>query len=321
MSPSMRFRRVLVINLGKGEKANIKLLFANVGRQLPMQLIVKLGEGSSLNLVEWHATGTDSNLFSGIVRELSLGDGASCNIEVLHNENDKTDVIENTKAYAQQNGVLKINYIYNGGKITRAYNKIYAEGGLSRIKANEIIFRSQRQKFDLNTEVINSGNDTLAELSSSAVAMQDSVCYLKGFARINNGAMRARSFVQEKGLLIGKGAKINSIPSMAIEENSVKATHSSTTGPIDKETVFYLMTKGISEANAKQLLASAFFSESIDDIENDVMKMVASSIISERIRGVLPFGTVPKMNISDIIWGGGPHHDGLEEHYKYRKEV
>lgn len=312
-------KQALVIDVKDGMTADLKILFAVVGGPLPVQVFINLGKGARLNLFEWHASNCARPCFSGTIREVRLGDGATCEISVLHNENSNTAVLEHTRGTTGEGASSTINFVYTGGSAVRARNSLEASGRGSRVRVGELAVSSKKQKFDLNTYVVNAAGGSEARLSSAAVAMQESTCYLKGFARIINGARDARSFVEEKGLLVDGTAKINSIPSMAIGENAVKATHSSAMGPIDQDSMFYLTSRGVSPEAAKRLMVLGFFSGPISGIRSGLVKEVVSSVISGKIRSGGEFGELPALNAENVIWEGG-QGAGIEQHYKYRAE-
>ena len=97
--------------------------------------------------------------------------------------------------------------------------------------------------------------------------MDKSFCIMKGFAKIEKGATKAKSYVHERGILLDRGARVNGLPDMSVDENDVKATHSSATAPVDPESVFYLMSKGIDEIGVRKLLVTGFFANSISKMQ------------------------------------------------------
>ena len=113
--------------------------------------------------------------------------------------------------------------------------------------------------------------------------MDTSFCQLKGYARVLKGASGARSFVHERGILLDKGARVDGLPDMSVDESDVKATHSSATAPVDEETVFYLMSKGIPEVGVKKLIVSGFLSESISKMHNGGARNLAIELINHKL--------------------------------------
>lgn len=317
-------RGILKVDVPSESDVSLKLLFVNVGASLPERLAIDVRKGSRLRLFEWHASIAPNACFSGILRDVNVHNGAECGIDILHNENMNTSIIEGTIADAMADSRLSVNYVYVGGSATRAKNTLKASGHASRISATEMAIASKRQRMDLNTSVVNTASASEVRLASRAVAMHESLCYLKGFAGISEGARDTRSFVEEHGMLMGGSAKISAIPSMAISENLVRATHASTVGPIDPEVVFYLTSKGISEPAARHLLVTGFFSAPISSIEEPVARETASSVMIGKIRREGEHEDAPNISPSDTVWGertGAPPSNSLERHYKYRSEV
>ncbi len=312
-------RQALKIDVKDSTAAELKVLFACSDDPLPVQIHISVGDGSKLTLFEWHASQGHKDTFSGMLRDIRLGKNASCEINVLHNEGQNTTVLEHTKSRGDDRSSVKVNYVYAGSGTARARNLFEASGYESKVKVEEIIVGSKKQKFDLNTYVVNAAENSEASLGSAALAMQECACYLKGFAKITNGARGARSFVGEKGLLVDNTARINSIPSMSIGENAVKATHSSATGPIDHDSMFYLTSRGINAETAKQLMIFGFFSEPISSIKSGLAKEVASSIITAKIKAGGELIGIPELKAENTIWESATE-PGIAHHYKYREE-
>lgn len=293
-------KHALFINIEEHKKSDIKLLFANIKEPLNLQIFVDIGGNSKLCLFEWHSSNASINSMAGVVREIKARPGSESEITIIHNEDENTTVLNNTKADVSDMASLKMNDIYIGGKSSRVKNKLNASGRKSTIKSNEIVFGSGKQIFDINSEIQNSGNESNAFLSSRVAMAQSSLCYLKGFAKVQNGAVESNSFVEENSMIIDKTARIDSLPSMSIDENSIKAGHSSAIGPINDESMFYLMSRAIDFQKARELLISSFFSPSIKNLESGIAKAAVSSLISEKIKDRK--GVFTKIGSSDIIW-------------------
>lgn len=311
-------KNLISIDVPDKQETTLQVLFLNKNEPLMTQVITKVGNEAKLSLFEWHASESTKQSFSSVIHEVDAGKYSHTEINILHNEDHNTTVIGNTKARVGESGKLRMNYVYTGGSLVRVKNYVDAIGFGGEVDVSEMIFGSKEQKFDINTYVINSTKSTIARLDSRAALMNNSICYLKGFAKIVNGAKESRSYVQEHGMLIDKTARIDSIPSMSIDENAVKATHSSSSGPLDEESMFYLMTKGINETKVKQLLISGFFSPTFSKIGSEIVKAVTSSVISEKIKTEGNYGTIPKLDMSNMIWVSDNPDEIFEKHYKYR---
>lgn len=309
--------KLVFIDLPKGTKANMNIMFVNAGRPIAAQIMINCGEESELNLFEWYASGPAAKSASIVMHEGMLHPYSKASIDAIHNESAGTIVGGLSKYKVGKSATLRLNYFYNGGLHTRVKNQFDADGVDGSVHANELIFGSGVQKFDISSYLENAAQATTAELHTKAVLMGGSFCIMKGFAKIPFGSRGARSYVHESGMLLDKSAYLESIPAMSIDENEVKATHSSATGPIDDELIFYLMSKGLEEGKAKKLLVEGYFSASMGRFKNDSAKLATASLVADKM-STGNFGG--KLNITmENIWVGRENEEDIfKGHYKYR---
>ena len=170
----------------------------------------------------------------------------------------------------------------------------------------------------MGTYIVNRGAHTSASLESKAALMDRSFCIMKGFAKIEKGATKAKSYVHERGILLDKGAKVDGLPDMSVDENDVKATHSSATAPVDPESVFYLMSKGIDEVGVRKLLVSGFFSNSMAKVQSSIMRELSMSVINSKLE-TKTYGAMPKIDARNLwVTAETGESDMFKGHYKYR---
>ena len=312
-------KKDIVIEVPEDSEKSINLLFAAINEPLLVRIIINAGKGSKLNLLEWYATAEGRRTISAASHRIISGDYSKCEINMLHNESYDTTVLNMYDAKSLASSSLKMNYFYSGGSVTKAHGTIEAHDYSSSIDVNEFIFGSDGQKMDINTNIVNSSSNTTARLATRAAAMGSATCYLKGFSKIVNGSKDSRSFVEESGMLLDKSARIDSIPAMSIDENKVKATHSSAIGPIDEEALFYMGTHGVDNEKAKELLVNGFFSSQLGSVGNNQAREAFAAIIRAKMKDGSNIGKTPKLNSSGL-WFADSESDIFRGHYKYRSE-
>ena len=86
-----------------------------------------------------------------------------------------------------------------------------------------------------------------------------SIGNFSGLVNIHKGAAGTVTYLKEDALLISPDAKAESIPALEIDENDVKAGHSSAVAPLSENEIFYLTSRGIPAPKARALLIDAFF--------------------------------------------------------------
>ena len=310
--------KCVVVDVPDGKKASINMLMLNSAKPLNVRLFITVGNNSVLNLFQYFGSEASAASALGTIHEIQLGTGSEMEINALHNEDSNTVNLSFTKNVIGEDSQLRLNAVYCGASHTRVRNVIEATGKGSRVDANEIVFGSSEQKFDISTRIINRGAHTSASLESKAALMDSSFCIMKGFAKIEKGATKAKSYVHERGILLDKGAKVDGLPDMSVDENDVKATHSSAIAPIDPESVFYLMSKGIGALGVRRLLVGGFFSNSMAKVQSSIMKELSMSLINSKLE-TKAYGSVPKIDTRNIwITTNANENDMFKGYYKYR---
>ncbi len=309
--------KIIFIDVPKGTKSNINILFINTGRPLAAQVMINAGEESNVEILEWYASTSKKVSALGVMHEGEVGSYSNVSIDAVHNENAETVAVGLSKYKVKDGANLHLNYFYNGGSNTRVKNVFDTVAPDASVHANELVFGSAKQKFDLTSSIQNTAPSTTAELLQRSALMNESSCIMKGFAKIPFGSKNAKSFVHEYGMLLDKTAYLDSIPAMSIDENEVKATHSSATGPIDEELIFYLMSKGLDEKKAKKLLVEGFLSSSVGRFKSASAKLAAASLVAEKMEKG-DFGVPVKISTENIWVGRENEEDIFKGHYKYR---
>lgn len=311
-------KSVVLIDVPDGAKENLNLLFFAVNEQLPVQIIIRVGENSTLSLLEWYASEGRVQKYIGPLHEVSAGRYSNVEVDIIHNENESTNVAGFSRCRSDEGATVRFNQVFNGASFTKAKSELEAYGYSSSVHGTEIAIGSKEQKFDIGSHITNSAKASLAEMESKAVLAGKSYCLFKGLAKIKSGAKESKSFLKESGLLVDPQAHMDSIPSMSVDDSDVKATHSSATAPIDEEALFYMMTKGLDINHAKKLVVESYMSKAIDRIKNPAVREVVTHMLIEKLE-TGAFGTVPKPRQTDIWMTRNINEDDLfEGHYKYR---
>lgn len=275
---------IVEVNVPSKKEARLNFLFLCGNANMPLQIVVNAGEDSKLSLFEWFASASTTNSLSAPFHVVNAGKNSKVEVNILHNENTSTLVSALNRITAGEQASVRFNVIYNGGSTTKSTTFAESAGQRSDLLVNEIVFGHREQRFDVNTFMLNSNELTRAVLKSGAVLRGSSFCILKGYAKVSKGTRGSYSNVEEKGLLMDPDARIQPLPDMSIDCKDVAfASHSAATAPVDKEALFYIMSRGIDEAKAKRIFVASFISNYLANIENDIVKEIAISILLDKL--------------------------------------
>src|SRR4029077_18164780 len=89
----------------------------------------------------------------------------------------------------------------------------------------------------------------------------------RGMIRVEEDAQRTNAYQENRNLILSDGAHADSIPGLEILANDVRCSHGATLGRVDREELFYLMTRGLSRSEAERLIVRGFFQDILDRIE------------------------------------------------------
>ena len=101
---------------------------------------------------------------------------------------------------------------------------------------------------------------------------------------VDEGAQRTDAYQENRNLLLSPHAHADSIPGLEIDANDVRCTHGATAGPVDRELLFYLMSRGLPRAEAQRMVVRGFFAETLARVADDELRDRISKSLEARIR-------------------------------------
>ncbi|MCC6979789.1 MAG: Fe-S cluster assembly protein SufD [Candidatus Melainabacteria bacterium] len=215
------------------------------------------------------------------------------------------------ETYVGQNAGLSYldvsDFSGNTFAVSRVYNEVKRDGSLHsstvalggwQIKSDiQTNLKEPGSKSDIRGVVLGAGSerysfntiqDHIAPDTGSTinfrVALKDSAssAYL-GTIRVSKEAQRTDSYQSNKNLLLGSNAHADSIPKLEILADDVKCSHGATVGPADKEQIFYLMSRGLSNLEAEELIVTGFFRQVVQSCPVDGAGDWINELVADKI--------------------------------------
>lgn len=115
-----------------------------------------------------------------------------------------------------------------------------------------------KELVELNLKIVHKVPHTSAQTQIRGVAWDSSTLKLWGTIVIEKKAQQTNSFLKENVLLMSPTARAEAVPNLEIEANDVKCSHAATISNIPDEHLFYLMSRGITKADAERLIVEGF---------------------------------------------------------------
>ena len=101
--------------------------------------------------------------------------------------------------------------------------------------------------------------------------------------RVEQDAQKTNAYQENRNLLLSPDAHADSIPGLEIMANDVRCTHGATLGRVNRDELFYLMTRGLSRSEAERLIVRGFFQDILDRIDLEPVRDALGAALEARI--------------------------------------
>ena len=139
-------------------------------------------------------------------------------------------------------------------------------GAGSTAKVNVVAISTGKQVQGIDTRVTNYANHSVGHILQHGVILDKSTLTFNGIGHIIKGAKFADAQQESRVLMLSEGGRGDANPILLIDENEVTAGHAASVGQVDDEQLFYLTSRGISQAEAKRLVIRGFLGSVISAI-------------------------------------------------------
>ena len=286
------------------------------------QTFVVAGEESRLVfLEELYSKGPTVPAFVASTTEVRAEPGSRVDFSSIQLLDDQVTHVSNRAIEATNDSKATVSSLSLGAAVSRSRMNFLLNGRGSLAEGFEIFFTDGKQRYDFETNLIHNSPDSTGSTQARGVLKGESQSIFKGMIKIVNAAKNSRSYLAHHAMILERTAKSDAVPSLEIENNEVRATHSASVAQIDEEQLFYLMARGLPQDEAKKMVVLGFFEPVLSRVPIEQTREGARFMIEGRWRG-------EKKRLVDreaLLAATGEltpevkdTEDIFERHYKYR---
>ncbi len=207
------------------------------------------------------------------ITEIFVGKGASVSFNMIHHWGEEVDVRPRTAIRVEEDGVFESNYVcLKPVKSFQSNPVCKLSGKNSRAVFNSYVMAYPRSVFDVGNTVIADGEGSRSEVRSRIVSSGGEVV---NWGLMVGNAFGVKTHLDCGGLITGAGGKIRAIPELEANLPDLEMTHEAAVGRVSRESVEYLMTRGICESQAVSLIVRGFLQEGVEGLPQAVAREVA----------------------------------------------
>jgi Fe-S cluster assembly protein SufD len=174
-----------------------------------------------------------------------------------------------------------------GGRYSQLRSSTALAGEGASVKHRTAFFGNAEQKLDLRQEVRHLAPRTHSDIKGRGALADASKAVYRGLVRIEKGAVGSSGFQKEDVLLLGERAEVDAIPDLEINTDDVRCGHGAAIGRMDKERLFYLMSRGLDETAAKKMLVEGFFADLFGEMRDAGLEDMAACLVAGKVDGAL----------------------------------
>ncbi|MCR5787615.1 MAG: Fe-S cluster assembly protein SufB [Bacilli bacterium] len=199
----------------------------------------------------------DLNLHAGCV-ELFVGKNAYLKFSTIENWSRNMLNLNTKKCYVEENG--KIEWIMGsfGSKVSMLYPLSVLNGKNSKCEFTALSFAGKGQNLDTGLKVVHNAPNTSTIVNSKSISKDGGICTFRSNVLVKKQATNSNMTLSCESLMLDSISRSDTIPVNTLENNDLTFSHEASIGKISDKAIYYLMTRGLSEIEAKALIVQGF---------------------------------------------------------------
>ena len=202
----------------------------------------------------------ESSLHAAVV-EIFVGKNASCRYTTIQNWANNVYNLVTKRAIVDENGLMEWIDGNIGSKTNMKYPSCILKGKKAQGNCISVAVASKGQIQDTGAKMIHLAPNTVSNIISKSISANGGISNYRGTVKISKNAPNSKSTVKCDTIILDKESKSDTIPKNIVENQSSYLEHEATVSKLDKEKLFYLMSRGLDEEKAKELLIIGFIDE------------------------------------------------------------
>ena len=264
------FKKPLIIYQITNEKVS--------NTNINFQLNFELEENSSIKIINLSDDNSEKNFINNLFN-FNLGKNAilkNYKIDKKNNTNIKYDYSSITQ---KENSISETFIFSSGSDYIKNEVSCNLEGQYSSAFINGIHLLSKNKHHEIRTNTNHLYENTKSYQLIKSVIDDSSKSVYQGKIYVDSKAQKTDGYQLSKAVLLNEQAEFNAKPELEIYADDVKCSHGSASGSLDEDSIFYLMSRGLDQKTAKELLINGFLLDVVEKITDEEIKKLLKNMI------------------------------------------
>ena len=217
------------------------------------------------------------------VVEIFVREGAKVRFCEVQDQSLKTHCFISKRAIVENDGNIEwVDFSVGGDRVKSDISTVLMGEG-AKMSLISAFVGSGTQVIETSTAAIHETKNTSCEMSTKGAVAGSSRSAYRGLIEIKEKATGVTSHQWERTLLLSDDAQADTLPILEIKNNDVKCSHSAGVGQVDAEQLFYIMSRGLTEEDAKRAIVEGFFEPHVQEIASEALRSDLKKRILRRV--------------------------------------
>ncbi|MGA2341952.1 MAG: Fe-S cluster assembly protein SufD [Steroidobacteraceae bacterium] len=264
---------LIILHLGTAE---------NPGTVAHPRVIIEASPGSSATIIEHHVQQGPETPLSNSAALIALERDAEIEHYRVFATGQKATHLDSLEVRQQKGSRCRQFTISLGGGLVRCSLEAHLDERGARIDSYSLLVGHEERHVDCVNVIKHRAPGTVSRQTARAIASGTSRVIFNSKVVVDAGAAQADSQQSFRGLLLSPSAEIDSRPQLEIHTDEVKCSHGATTGRLDPNMLFYMLSRGLDRDTAQSLLVYAFLADVLTDMSvTEARTAIESALISQ----------------------------------------
>lgn len=268
---------------GTALEAPIHILYVSTGLDAPQMVhprnLLIAERNAQASIVVEYASLSDGVLFANVVTELVAAENAVVSFHSIERENRKALHISTLRIEQARNATVRAHSVLIGGALVRNNMHPVLAGEGAECLINGLFLGDDRQHIDNYMLVEHVSPHCASHQFYNGILDGHAHGVFHGRIHVYKDAQKTDAKQTNRNLLLSDDAQIDTKPQLEIYADDVKCTHGATIGQIEENSLFYLRSRGLDEASAREMLLLAFAGECLIRIQAGPLRKYVEQIV------------------------------------------
>jgi len=250
-----------------------------VSKSINLKFDILLEENSSLKLIEFSNDKSTTNFINinynfdvqknSILKNYKIDNNSNSNIKYYFN-----NISQDT------NSVSEIFLLSSGSEFIKNEINCNLNGKYASAFVNGVFILGETKHHEIKTNINHLVENTKSYQLIKSVLEDESKAVYQGKIFVDSKAQKTDGYQLSKAILLNDNTEFNAKPELEIYADDVKCSHGSSSGSLNEDSIFYLMSRGLNYKEAKKLLINGFLLDVVEKITDSEIKNLIKNIMS-----------------------------------------